>query len=54
MHSLKNYKYALTKLNYVSPLLVLSLWVYTEVEKISLGFMWTGKDRIKTRIMYQN
>ena len=52
IHLLKTY--ALTKLNYVSSLLVVPLWVYIEVEKISFEFIWGGKDRIKRKIMYQN
>ena len=52
IHLLKTY--ALSKLNYVSSLLAIPQWVFTEVEKITFEFLWRGKDRIKRKIMYQD
>ena len=52
IHLLKTY--ALSKLNYVSALLAIPQWVFTEVEKITFEFLWRGKDRIKRKIMYQD
>ena len=52
IHLLKTY--ALTKLNYVSSILVVPSWVYIEIEKLSFDFIWGGKDRLKRKIMYQN
>ena len=52
VHLLKTY--ALSKLNYVSSLIVIPKWVILEVEKMSFEFIWRGKDRIKRNILYQN
>ena len=52
IHLLKTY--ALSKLNYISSLLVVPNWVLSEVEKITFDFLWNGKDRIKRNIMYQD
>ena len=52
VHLLKTY--ALSKLNYVSSLIVVPGWVISEVDKISFEFLWKGKDRIKRNILYQN
>ena len=51
IHLLKTY--ALSKLNYVSSLIVIPKWVILEVEKMSFEFIWRGKDRIKRNILYQ-
>ena len=51
IHLMKTY--ALSKLNYVSSLLVVPNWVLVEVEKITFEFLWNGKDRIKRNIMCQ-
>ena len=45
--------YALSKLNYVPLLIVIPKWVISEV-KMSFEFIWRGKYRIKTNILYQN
>ena len=42
IHLLKTY--ALSKLYYVSSLIVVPQWVYTEVEKTAFEFLWCGKD----------
>ena len=52
IHLMKTF--ALSKLNYVSSLIVVPQWVFSEVEKITFEFLWNGKDRIKRNIMYQN
>ena len=52
VHLLKTY--ALSKLNYVSSLILVPKWVYVEVEKLSFEFLWGGNDRIKRNIMYQD
>ena len=52
VHLLKTY--ALSKLNYVSSLIVVTKWVILEVEKLSFEFLWNGKDRVKRNVMYQN
>ena len=52
IHLLK--AYALSKLNYVSSLIVVPQWIFVEVEKIIFEFLWGGKDRIKRKIMYQD
>ena len=52
IHLLKTY--ALSKLNYISSLIVVPNWVLLEVEKITFNFLWNGKDRIKRNIMYQD
>ena len=52
IHLLKTY--ALSKLNYVSSLIVVPQWLFAEVEKITFEFLWSGKDRIKRNIMYQD
>ena len=52
VHLLKTY--ALSKLNYVSSLIVVPKWVFSEVEQMSFEFLWNGKDRVKRNIMYQN
>ena len=52
VHLLKTY--ALSRLNYVSSLIVIPKWVISEVEKISFEFIWRGKDRMKRNILYQN
>ena len=52
VHLLKTY--ALSKLNYVSALIVVPNWVYAEVERIAFEFLWKGKDRIKRKIMNQD
>ena len=46
--------YASSKLYYVSSLIVLPQWVFSEVEQITIDFLWRGKDRIKRKIMYQD
>ena len=46
--------YALSKLNFVSSLVSVPRWVYEEVDKLSLHFLWNGKDRIKRKFLYQN
>ena len=52
IHLLKTY--ALSKLNYVSSLIVVPQWIFSEIEKISFEFLWNGKDRIKRKTMYQD
>ena len=52
IHLLKTY--ALSRLNYVSSLIVVPQWLFNEVEKITFEFLWAGKDRIKRKIMYQD
>ena len=49
VHLLKTY--ALSKLNYVSSLIVIPKWVILEVEKMSFEFIWRGKDSIKRNIL---
>ena len=51
VHLLKTY--ALSKLNYVSSLIVVPKWVISEVEKMSFDFLWNGKDRVKRNIICQ-
>ena len=52
VHPMKTY--ALSKLNYVSSLIVVPEWVMIEIEKITFEFLWNGKDRIKRKIMVQD
>ena len=52
VHLLKTY--ALSKLNYVSSLIVVPKWVILEVERLSFEFLWNGKDRMKRNVVYQN
>ena len=52
IHLLKTY--ALSRLNFVSSLILVPQWLYAEVEKITFEFLWSGKDRIKRIIMYQD
>ena len=52
IHLIKTY--ALSKLNYVSSLIVVPQWIFSEVEQIIFEFLWRGKDRIKRKIMYQD
>ena len=42
IHLLKTY--ALSKLNYVSSLILVLQWIFSEIEKISFEFLWNGKD----------
>ena len=44
VHLLKTY--ALSKLNYVSSLIVVPKWVILEVEKLSFEFLWNAKSEI--------
>ena len=43
VHLIKTY--ALSKLNYVSSLIVVPQWIFSEVEQITFDFLWRGKDR---------
>ena len=52
VHLMKTY--ALSKLNYISSLIVVPKWVMSEVEKITFEFLWNGKDRIKRNVMCQD
>ena len=52
VHLIKTY--ALSKLNYVSSLIVVPQWIFSEVEQITFDFLWRGKDRVKRKIMYQD
>ena len=52
IHLLKTY--ALSKLNYVSSALAVPKWLIAEIKKICFDFIWSGKDRIKRAIMYQD
>ena len=52
VHLMKTY--ALSKLNYISSLIVVPKWVMSEVEKITFKFLWNGKDRIKCNVMCQD
>ena len=52
IHLMKTY--ALSKLNYVTSLTAVPKWVVTEVEKITFEFLWSGKDRIKRDILFQD
>ena len=46
--------YVLSKLNYISSLIVVPKEVFKEVEKVSFEFVWGGKDRIKRKLLYQD
>ena len=46
--------YALSKINYISSLIVVPHDIFREVERISFEFVWGGKDRIKRKILYQD
>ena len=46
--------YALSKLTYVSSLIVVPKWVYKEIEKITFDFIWNGQDKVKRNTMFQN
>ena len=52
VHLMKTY--ALSKLNYISSLIVVPKWVMSEVDKITFEFLWNGKDRIKRTVMCQD
>ena len=44
----------LSKLNYVSSLILVPQWIFSELGNISFEFLWNGKDRIKRKTMYQD
>ena len=52
VHLMKTY--ALSKLNYISSLIVVPKWVLSEVEKITFEFLWNGKDRIRRNTICQD
>ena len=43
--------YGYSKLIYMSSLLPVPEWVFTEIEKMCFDFLWRGKDKIKRNIM---
>ena len=46
--------YVLSNFNYVSSLSTVPKSILEEVERISFDFIWSGKDRIKRKILYQD